>query len=584
MSNTAPNGKAPMKLDPITLEIIIARLQELVATMEHLLFHSGYSTILRESHDGSCTLLDTEGNCIEGSGGPLHLFSYLYTVRSILDRYPIATMKDGDCFISNDPYLGGTLHVPDIVIITPIFVDNEVIAFSGSHAHKPDVGGLVPGSSGAAAREIFHEGLILPGVKFWTKDGVIPEVLAIIRHNCRIPEIIEGDLRAQVGCTLVGADQVRALCKEYGTETIKAAMPAVLAMSEKRVRDGIEIWPDGEAEAEAMVDHDGVDLEKPLRIHVKVVKKGRDIAFDYSATNDQVKGPTNLRPQVSHVAAVMALVTMLDPTIPFNDGMRRVIHFINPEGKITNPKWPAPINSYFGLANVLYSTCNRALAQFNPGRAVASPGLGLGAIAIGYDQNRTGRKAVQYELFTSAQGGKSDHDGSSGTVGFMNVTPNTPIEVIETEFPIRVKRFEWIADSCGAGTHRGGIGNRKEYELLGHATTTLRLGHQFKFGGWGIFEGQDPPVVRATLNRGTNHERPLKPLETIRMEPGETFMIEMPGGGGYGDPKKRPPEEVLEDVLNGYVSIETAERDYGVAIYPDTMALDKERTAALRAR
>ena len=574
--------KAPAKLDPITLEIIIARLQEMVTTMEHLLFHSGYSTILRESHDGSCTLCTIEGYCIEGSGGPLHLFSYYYTIKSVLDAYPLETMKDGDCFISNDPYLGGTLHVPDVVIITPIFVNGEIIAFSGSHAHKPDMGGLVPGSSGAAAREIFHEGLVLPAVKFWTKDGVIPEVLEIIKHNCRIPEIIEGDLRAQVGCTLVGCDQVRALCAEYGTETIKAAMPEIMALSEKRLRDGIEAWPDGVSEAEAMVDHDGVDLDKPLRLHVKITKKGRDIEIDFSQTNDQVKGPTNLRPQVSHIAAVMAIVSTLDPTIPFNDGLRRPVKFINPEGKITNPRWPAPVNSYFGLANVLYSTCIRALAKFNPARAVASPGIGLGAIAVGYDQNRTGRKAVQYELFVSGQGAKSEHDGSSGTVGFLNVTPNTPIEVIETEFPIRVRRYEWIKDSAGAGKHRGGMGNRKEYELLGDATTTLRLGHQFKYGGWGVFEGKDPQTVRAFFNPGTNRERPLKPLETVRMEPGDSFLVEMPGGGGYGNPRQRVAEEVLEDVLNGYVSIEAAESDYGVAIDPTTMKLDPIRTATLR--
>jgi N-methylhydantoinase B len=297
-----------------------------------------------------------------------------------------------------------------------------------------------------------------------------------------------------------------------------------------------------------------------------------------------VKGPTNLRPQISQCAAIMAIVTTLDPTIPFNDGLRRPIQFVNPEGKITNPRWPAPVNSYYGLSNVLYSTVNQALSKFNPARAVASPGIGLGAIAVGYDQNRSGRKAVQYELFVSAQGGTSTHDGSSGTVGFLNVTPNTPIEVIETEFPIRVRRYEWIEDSAGAGTHRGGMGNRKEYELLGDATVTLRLGHQFNYGGWGIFGGEDPAKVKAFLNPGTNHARALRPLETIRMTPGEAFLVEMPGGGGYGDAHARPAEQVLEDVLNGYVSHEAAERDYGVAIDPKTMTIDKRRTAALRKR
>jgi N-methylhydantoinase B len=569
-------------LDPITLEIIMARFSEICATMEHVLFHSGYSTILRESHDGSSAICDINGYAVDSSGGPLHLLTFYYTVRAVKKMYPIEEMRDGDCFIHNDPYSGGTLHVPDVLIVTPIFVGGEVIGFVLSHAHKPDVGGLVPGSSGAGSREIFHEGLLLPGVRFWTKDGVVKEVLEIVKTNCRIPEIIEGDLRAQVGCTLMGVQQVRALCDEYGVDTIKAAIPAIMALSEKRLRDGLEKWPDGESEAECFVDHDGVDLDVPLRLHVKITKTGRDIHFDYSQTNGQVKGPTNLRPQISECAAIMALVTTLDPTIPFNDGLRRPITFTNPEGKITNPKWPAPVNSYYGLSNVLYSMVNRALSKFYPQRAVASPGLGLGAIAIGYDQNRSGRKAVQYELFSSAQGGRSNSDGSSGTVGFLNVTPNTPVEVIETEFPVRVKRFEWIEDSSGAGFHRGGLGNRKEYELLGDATVTLRLGHQFNYGGWGVLGGKAPAKVKATLNPGTNRVRALKPLETIRMAPGDGFMVEMPGGGGYGDPLARPAEQVLEDVLNGYVSAEVAERDYGVVVVGGR--IDEAKTARLRGK
>jgi len=571
-----------MTLDPITLEILIARFSEIVATMEHVLFHSGYSTILRESHDGSSAICDVNGYAVESSGGPLHLLTFYYTVRSVLEMYPLSEMRDGDCFIHNDPYTGGTLHVPDVLIVTPVFVGGEIIAFVLSHAHKPDVGGLVPGSSGAGSREIFHEGLLLPGVRFWTKDGVVKEVLEIVKRNCRIPEIIEGDLRAQVGCTLMGVQHVRALCEEYGVDTIKAAIPAVMALSEKRVRDGLESWPDGVSETEAWVDHDGVDLDKPLRLHVKITKTGRDIHFDYSDTNAQVKGPTNLRPQISECAAIMALVTTMDPTIPFNDGLRRPLRFTNPEGKITNPRWPAPVNSYYGLSNVLYSTVNRALAKFNPSRAVASPGLGLGAIAVGYDQNRSGRKAVQYELFSSAQGGRSNNDGSSGTVGFLNVTPNTPIEVIETEFPIRVRRFEWIEDSAGAGRHRGGMGNRKEYELLGDATVTLRLGHQFNYGGWGMFGGQEPAKVKAFLNPRTNHERALRPLETIRMTPGESFLVEMPGGGGDGDPHERPRQAVLEDVLDGYVSAADAETAYGVAIDKASGAIDEPKTGQLR--
>lgn len=572
-----------MKVDAITLELIRSRLREVVATMEHLLFHSGYSTILRESRDGSACICDRNGYAIESAGAPLQVYSYSLTVRSILENYPLESMRDGDCFISSDPYRGGTLHVPDIVIVTPIFVEGEIIGFCASIAHKPDVGGLVPGSSGAGSREIFHEGLILPGVRYWTSEGVNPEVEAIIKRNCRIPEIIAGDLRAQVGCTLVGVRLIRDLCKEYGREVLKAAFAELPALSERRVREKLLTWPDGEAEAETLVDHDGVDLDRRLRIAVKVIKKGDQITFDYSGMNDQVNGPTNLRPQSSQVAALLALIVMLDPTIPVDDGAARAISFVNPEGKITNPKWPAPVNSYYGLTNVLFSTIGRALARFNPERAVASNGLGVGAIAVGYEFNRTGRKAVQYELFVTAQGGTSDHDGSSGTSGFLNISPNTPVEVLETEFPVRVVRHEWIEDSAGPGKFRGGLGNRKEYEVLGDATLTLRLGHQFLFSGWGVFGGKAPRAMRAWLNFGTERQRELRPLETVHLKAGDRFCIEMAGGGGYGNPFEREPEAVRLDVLRGYVSAAAAEREYGVVLSGPELAINLEATQKLRA-
>ncbi|HEX9880499.1 MAG TPA: hydantoinase B/oxoprolinase family protein [Candidatus Binatia bacterium] len=573
-----------MELDPITLEVIQNKLREIGSTMEHLLFHSGYSTILRESRDGSAGFCDRDGFAVEAAGTPLHLYPYYMGIRALLDSYSYDDMRPGDCFILTDPYLGGSLHVPDVVIATPVFVDGEVIGFSVSIAHKPDVGGMVPGSSGAGAREIFHEGLLLPPVRYWTRDGVVKEVEAIVKRNCRIPEVIAGDIRAQVGCTTVGAERIRELCAEYGTETIKTAFSELMRLSEERIRRGLAEWPDGEAEAEGWVDDDGVDEDKALRLHVKVIKKGADITFDYSQMNDQVKGPINLRPQSSQVAALLALLTYLDPTIPVNDGIRRPVTFINPEGKITNPRWPAPVNSYYGLSNVLYSTIGKALAEFNPKRAVGSAGLGLGAMAVGHQLNRAGRKAVQYELYVTSQGGTSDHDGSSGSVGFFNFTPNTPIEILETEFPVRVCKHEWMTDSAGAGRYRGGLGNRKEYEVLGDAVLTLRLGHQFKFSGWGVLGGKPPPTVRAYLNPDTDRGRPLRPLETVNLNAGDRFRVEMPGGGGYGDPLLREPEKVLQDVQDGYVSLEAAEHVYGVVIDSRNMTVDDGLTAQLRAR
>jgi len=216
-----------MALDPITLEVINNRLREIVSTMERLLFHSGYSTILRESHDGSACLADRDGGVVMGSGLPIHLFPYFYIIRAILKEYPPDEMRDGDSYIITDPYLGGNLHVPDLGVVTPIFAGGELLGFAASIAHKPDVGGLVPGSSSANAREIYHDGLLLPPVRYWTRDGVVKEVDAILRRNSRMPDVVAGDVRAQVGCTKVGATKLQELCREYGTDSIEVHRDAI---------------------------------------------------------------------------------------------------------------------------------------------------------------------------------------------------------------------------------------------------------------------------------------------------------------------------------------------------------------------
>ncbi|MBI4493109.1 MAG: hydantoinase B/oxoprolinase family protein [Chloroflexi bacterium] len=573
-----------MELDPITLEVINNRLREIVSTMEYLLFHSGYSTILRESFDGSAGLCDAEGHTVAASGAPYHLFPYYYSVRGVLRNYALEQMRDGDSFILTDPYSGGNLHVPDLVIVTPVFVDGAVLGFCVSIAHKTDLGGLVPGSSGAAAREIFHDGLLLPGVRYWTRDGVVKEVEAIVKRNSRAPEIVAGDIRAQVGCTRVGVQRLRELCAEYGTDPLRRAFAELQRLSERRVRQGLASWPDGEAEAEGWVDHDGVDLDRPLRLHVKLSKRGDEVVVDYSQMNDQVKGPINLRPQQAETAALLALLTSLDPTIPINDGARRPIAFVNPEGKITNARWPAPVNNYFGLTVVVYSTILKALARFNPRRAVGAAGFGGGAIAVGYRQTPAGKQAIQYEIVITALGATAEHDGTYPVMAISHITPHTPIEILETEYPVRVRRHEWVADTAGAGRFRGGPGTRKEYELLGDGLFTLRLGHQFAHSSWGVLGGQAPPPARAVLNPGTERERVLGPLETIEMRAGDTIRLEMPGGGGYGDPVQREPERVLADVLNGYVSVEAAREVYRVALDPETLAIDAEATARLRGR
>ncbi len=573
-----------MDIDPITLEVLNNRLREIVSTMEHLLFHSGYSTVLRESYDGSAGICDREGATVMASGSPYHMVAYAFCVRGVLANYTLEEMREGDSFVLTDPYAGGSFHVPDLAVVTPVWFEGEMIAFCVSIAHKTDVGGLVPGSLGAGSREIFHDGLLLSGVRYWTKDGVVKEVDTIIRRNSRAPDAVSGDIRAQVGCTRTGANHLMALCGEYTGATVTRAFSALQGLSEQRVRAVLARWPDGESEAEGWVDHDGADLTTPIRIHAKVIKRGDTLTVDYSGMHPQVAGPVNLRPQHAQTAACLALVAYADPGIPINQGVLRPLTLVNPEGRITNARWPATINSYYGMMHLVYSVLQKAFVHFDPSRAVATFGFGSGSLASGFRNPRSGKPSILYEIMVNSTGGTSLHDGTFPVQPMSQATPNTPVEILESEYPLRVLEHRWVADFQGAGRYRGGPGFSKAYQVLEDSMITVRCGHQFKNPGWGVLGGMAPPTPRVLLRSPGKPDREIGPLVTLPVKAGDTICFEMTGGGGYGDPHARGEDEVLADVRNGYVSVEGAARDYGVAIDPAKLTVDREQTAKLRAR
>ena len=552
-----------MTLDPITTEVIISRIRETTAAMAHALFHSGYSPILRESQDGTAGLTDASGRVIMVGGG-LQYHSLLYTraVTSVCERYPVAEMRDGDSFISNDPYKAGNSHVPDIVVITPIFHGGRIIAFGASVAHKADVGGLVPGSSGAAAREIFHDGVLIPPVRYWTKDGVNREVEAILRNNSRVPEVVVGDLRGQVGSTRLGADRLAALCDEYGADTLQAAMASLLERTATRVRGELALWPDGEHDAEALLDHDGSDRSKPVRIKVTARKRGDRLTLDFSGTDAQAKGPVNTPGPTAQAVSLLAVIAASDPTIPMNSGVLDAVDFVMPPGTLVNPQYPATVNHYFPTSHVVYTCVLAALGKFNPARAVAPAGFGTGAIAIGYTKGRAGKPTVQYELMVTSLGGTSTHDGTSIVLPMNHFTPGTPVEIVETEYPVMVQRFDIWRDSAGPGRQRGGIGHVREYKLLVDVILTARTSNH-RQGAWGLNGGARPPLSRTIINPDTAQAEEMDCMETRLVPAGTVLRLEQTGGGGYGEPSERPEELVQDDIENGYVSPEAAAAHYG---------------------
>jgi N-methylhydantoinase B len=543
-----------MSNDPVVVEVIANRLDEIQRIMKHRLFHTGYSTILRESFDGSAGLTDGNGRVIV-PGMTMHAASYSKMVSAILTKYA-AQIEDGDVFITNDPYRGGTSHTPDVGVATPVFISGRLVAFCTSIGHKSDIGGLAPGSVSALSRSVFHEGILVPPIKLVRRGEEEEGVFALLANNSRAPDLLLGDVRGQVGCTKIGADLLQALAREFDLDTILAVMDELVTTSEQMLRRSIAGLPDGEQEAENFLDGDNVS-DEPVRIHVKVVKEGERLRLDFSGCSAQTVGPANSVPTPVMSAAVAALVSFLDHRIPVNQGVLDAIEFIIPEGSCVNPRSPAPVNSYFPTAHLVFNGVLEALGKMLPERAVSQSGLGLGAVSFGF-----GGGSVLYELGQTGLGGTADRDGASIVHPVGTFETITPIEILETEYPLRVREFGVRIDSAGAGKHRGGLGYVREYEVLRDCHIVTRLSAR-KTNARGIGGGLPPRPPRTVINRGRPDERMLKGLDVVDLVAGDTFRLEQSGGAGWGDPRERDRALIEADIADGFVSDAEAARLYG---------------------
>jgi N-methylhydantoinase B len=553
-----------MNIDPVTVEVVASRLREATATMEHVLYHSGYSPILRESKDGTSGLTDRSGRVVMLSGGiQYHYTAYEQSVRAVLARYPMEKLRPGDSFICNDPYKCGVPHASDFCAITPAFHGDTIIGFGVSLAHKSDIGGIVPGSAGAAAREIYHDGIIVPPVLFQTARGIEEGIEAIVANNSRIGEVVLGDLRAQVGSTRIGGNKLAALCDEYGREIVLAVMQRLIEASARRLAAEFSQWADGEFETEGLLDDDVVNKGRPLRIHVAARKLGDRLTIDFTGSSPQGAGPLNVGSCTARGTSAMAILAASDPTIPVNAGLNANVDYVFPPASVVNPQHPATNNHYFPPAHVVYNTVLSALIQMNPKRAVAPSGLGSGAVTIGYRKARGGKPAVLYELLNCSLGGTSAHDGVAIVMAMNHFTPGAPVEIFESEYPLRVRCFDLVRDSAGAGKFRGGLGYAREFEVLEDSVLTVRSSNH-KFASKGVGGGGVPRLPRVVVNPYSANSEELAPIETRLLKAGDIIRFERSGGAGFGDPLTRARETVAEDVRNGYVSRDAAMQVYGL--------------------
>lgn len=574
-----------IEVDPITLQVIQARLAGIVQEMQNSLFRTGFSTIIRESQDASCAILNCAGGVVaQHVVLPLHMGAFPACAEGVLRNYSAEEIHEGDAFITNHPYLGGSPHAPDMCVLTPIFFEGQWVGFSATMAHKSDIGGPVPGSCWSQAREVYQEGLQVPPVKYIDRYETSRDIEEIIAANSRTPELVVGDIRGQVGAARLGERRFGEMMHQYGREPVLSSYERLFFLTEERVRNEIATWPDGSSEGERFVDSDGVELDRPVRIHVKIHKKGHALVFDFTASADQTKGPANIRPTVVRAACSYCLVALTDPALPINQGLARVVEVQCRPGSVLNPNFPAPVNTYNPTVHALVEALFEAFSQLTPTKKIAD-GCASRSIIVGGRSNKTGRTYVQYEIFGGGSGARTGKDGVSGTNVNQSNARIAPIEIIESEFSARLRCFELVPDSGGAGAFRGGLGFLREYEILDQDARFSLRSTKHVVAPKGIEGGGLGRTGKGVLNPGSENERVLPSrCSDVSVRPGDVFRLETPGGGGLGDPLMRDPDRVLRDVQNGYVTIEKARELYGVAVVQDggNFRIDEAETRNIR--
>jgi N-methylhydantoinase B len=566
-------------LDPIVLELINSKVSSIIEEMRIVLFHSGYSTVLRESEDGSAGLLDAQLRTVAVSKKlPLHFGSFSAIADHLPRYYRTEDLQEGDVIVFNHPYAGNVTHPNDTVILMPVFAGGHIVAYTATLAHKADLGGP---RAATLAQDIWEEGLVIPPTRLYVRGQVNPEIERFIAANSRIPVETLGDLRGQVASCRVGAQRMQELCARFGADTVSGGCSELMGRVAGQLRDSLAAMPDGKHEAEGLLDHDGISHDRPRRVHVVVEKQGADILFDFSGSDEQARGPVNVTPALIKNTCYFGLMAMTDANLPFNHGFVDVVRTRFREGTVVCPNPGAPVSYYVPLAYLTADVVLKALGQFIPERAVGSSGGGGGVRIVGSGKS-TGKPWVFMELLDTALGASAKQDGVSlihGTLGVGQFRPG-PIEIHETEFPMRVLRFDVRSDSGGPGKFRGGLGCTREYQLLEDAAVRVRGKGEMrsKFPPWGVLGGK----AARTGAYFINGEELAETVREAPMKPGDVVRVNMNAGGGYGDPLERDPESVLGDVLDGYVSIHGARDDYGVVIDPDKLIVDAAATQARR--
>jgi N-methylhydantoinase B len=531
--------------------------------MANALCKSAYNMMIYEVRDFCCGLIDVEGRMIsQNKGGlPIFLADLGIAVEDGIARYGLDGFAPGDVIIMNHGRICGQ-HLNNVVIYAPCFHEGKVVGFAASRAHWVDIGGMRVGFGSVETTEIYQEGIQFRSLKIYEAGKRNVTLWQIIEDNVRFPEAALGDLRAQVACCQLGIRRYGELLARYGRDTVEACVRVIWDATEREARAFIEKVPDGTYEAESFLDNDGRSLDVKLRIKVKVIIDGGRMVVDFSEMNDQVPGPTNSGFSGGLAAARVAFKCLTLPRAPVNEGCFRPLDVILPEGKILNARAPAALGLWSIPLPTVIDTIFKALAPALPDMVPAAHKGDMGGCSIG-GFRPDGRRFLLMNIFGGGWGGRPREDGESASVSVcQGDVRSAPVELQEIQYPFLIEKFALRRDSGGAGKFRGGLGVDLTYRALQNAVANVNC-DRTKDPPWGLHGGAPGAVNAATLIKRDGSEQKLLKATGVKLEAGDRLAFRTAGGGGFGDPRTRDRKLVADDVVNGFVSPEAAEREYG---------------------
>ncbi len=571
-----PNGK-PSHFDPITLEILWRRLVSIVDEADASVARTAFSSLLRDAHDYTCMFTNSRGQelvqgtfCTPGQAGAMAL-----GVKKIINLFPRETYRPGDVIVVNDPWLLAG-HLNDVCVLSPIFFNERIVAFTACVFHHSDIGGRVSSDN----REVFEEGLFIPPLKLYDAGVLNESVLEMIRWNVRTPEEVTGDLRSQVAANHVCSEKIIEMMTDEGLTTLDDLADEIISRTEQSMRDAISKIPDGVYPYEGVIEGAGNRQDIVVKLTVEV--GGSDIVVDFDGTSGQVDWGVNVVYNFTYAYVFMAVKSAFDPDIPINEGATRPVRMTAPEETVVNCKFPAAVAARMQVGHFMTEMVFKALAEAVPDRIIAESGGTPAQTNIFYGKRKEGNPWFTMIIRGGGMGAGSRMDGHHCAI-FPANGANTPVEIFESDTPLIVAERSLVCDSGGAGKMRGGLGRKMVIrvpvgeEASDAATSIAVQAGRFRYPPAGIFNGK--PSSRARFLRNGED---ADPSGLTLCRPGDTISFYSAGGGGYGDPLDREIGSVEKDVALGYVSLEGAREAFGVVIDPVTQKADMKQTAALR--